>query len=411
MAPVDALQVPEPEQPCSPLIVKNTFLHVGNDPQEELGFDIDPWDRRQASEPAPRRQISSKGPSMHKLNEEVAEEDADLPTQLGSSDTDENDNLMIDSDGLFRQVSPVKLEQSSDGLYRQVSPWDEMSRQVSTQSAKEIRPSFGSFCRQETEQQWPTYESQAVANPSVAPPSSGLNPNAATYHPVQQDVRPTEASKTKPNVGELQLMQMIPEPSQYLNNHSPSNTPWPSMTLTDKPAERKTPQILHQRNRRKTKSLISLAQMHQKKEQEQQKRQAKQALAWAEKMKAVQQLGQAVPQQDPQDQWDTEQRLPHQSSNEQQQQQQSRTELGHRTRPEWSDMKDQPSQPEASPSKSRMDQRKAPAPKAQAVSPAPANAQEDDSCVRFCPNCGGGVKQGFKFCRFCGHQVSQLWQM
>jgi hypothetical protein len=150
------------------LKMKNTFLHV------EDSFDVESaWIRRQTSEPAPALKQVSAAMAMPKLERITSDDEADrednnaAQEKSDSSDFDDFDDL--DEARLNRQVSSCK---------RQISALPDtaadMERQMSTMSAvqafdRQISSlSAAGFCRQVTEQQWPSYSTQGVASMKTA---------------------------------------------------------------------------------------------------------------------------------------------------------------------------------------------------------------------------------------------------
>jgi len=190
--------------------MKNTFLHVDCPDVDTLNSES-PWNR-QRSEPAPMlRQVSSAmPPKLERIPSDGGfasddgsdrEEDniAEQDSKSDLSDIDDFDDLNDAS--LNRQVSSIK---------RQIS---EMSaggkgfdRQISSLSA-------AGFCRQVTEQQWPSYS----------------NTGPASMHSAMNGIEPIMEAKGTPSMDSLPSMDGSLEDS----TGSTPNQPYPEIPACD----------------------------------------------------------------------------------------------------------------------------------------------------------------------------------
>jgi hypothetical protein len=351
MAPVQVLGNPE----CSAFQVKNTFLHCAPDDNE---FDDNDWIiRRQASEPAPKRQFSDakrNGAVLQAPVLEKCDEEADF--------SDSDDLELTASDGLFRQVSTLQRQTSA-----LASTLAEIDRQVSTFSAQGFDKqvsciSTAGFCRQETEMEWPMYVKAAAGLQSP---------------PALQEAKPIEvnsATEGRGNAEVLPLDQLIAEPdgepaarsvdamAAQMNNMMWANMMWNASWGMNQKASNLGTSLPPFRNRRKARSLITQAQEAQE---------AQQNLHFAEKVTAARQYLDQQPELAEQRQ-QLEQQLRTMMGMMPEIQQESQAQMSERNR-----------EPEASGATSK---------------------------TRFCPCCGGKVLQRFKFCRYCGEDVAKLWE-
>lgn len=333
MAPVEVLQYISSQDP-NPLKVKNTFLYCPGEPDLD---DNDCMIRRQASEPAPKRQISGAVRAAERLEKcEEADE------TFGESDSDLD---IDDSSGLFRQVSVLRSQNNDElpeghDMDRQTSILSdlghEMIKQISVMSAADL-------CRQETEQQWPMYVKPVFETAVHMEDFDSEAENKLPTPPPPKDDQLEESSTAQC----LPLEELVAAPC-FPVNPDMNSMAWPMMwfnplamhdpsqgsTCYENPASES-----RFKNRRKARSLITLAQEQQKKQYDR--------MLWPMNMSLLKDHFEAAPQK----------------------------------------------QPRAECKLSRED------------------SPETKSVAQFCPNCGGKVEQRFKFCRYCGNDVAQLWEL
>jgi hypothetical protein len=144
-------------------MLKNTFLHVDRAAADDLELDdSECFYRRQLSEPAPmKRQISKiKARTLGSCEENDAEKN-----DVDTSDTCDISDIYdtVDANGFVRQLSCFQGQTSSDleppetsaSWERQLSSFGSTGFDKQTSFDRQTS-SFG-FTRQETEQFWPTY--------------------------------------------------------------------------------------------------------------------------------------------------------------------------------------------------------------------------------------------------------------
>jgi hypothetical protein len=354
MSPVQVLASSE----SNALQVKNTFLHCAPDDNE---FDDNDWIiRRQASEPAPKRQFSDAKRNSAVLQAPVLEE---CDEEADFSDSD--DLELTASDGLFRQVSSFKRQTSA-----LANTLADIHRQISTVSAQGFDKqvsciSTAGFCRQETEMEWPIYAKAEFAAGLQSPPAA------------LQEARPTEVNSVNEGCGNVEVLpldQLIAEPvgepaaisvdamAAQMNNLMWANIMWNASWGMNQKANNFATSVPPSSNRRKARSLITQAQEAQR---------AQQNFHSAEKVSAAKQYLEQQPQLAEQRQ-QLGQQLKTMMGMTPDSQQESEVQISERNR--------------------------------ELVAP------QATSKARFCPCCGGNVLQRFKFCRYCGEDVAQLWE-
>jgi hypothetical protein len=398
MAPAEVLHALDKES--SGLEVKNTFLHCPTDDLDDSDWIV----RRQASEPAPKRQLSD----MRVVSPYHA---ALAKCDEGSDETSDGTEIGIeDSAGLFRQVSRPETSTMDDlpehefgtvdalpemefGTVDALPEIDDFSDDEMDRQASNWTVRGSGLCRQETEMAWPAYKVPSTLDATAA---SFVMPETSSAQSENDD---TSTIHKKGDV--LPLTELVPEPSATLppwpmnNNMMLQAMMWNSamgMSMCgsmDEPATSLSAQP-YMKNRRKARSLITLAQEQQKKQQ---------SILWAQKVQLLKQHVAVQPQ--PQ--------LLEGGREDERMQQQLMQELAENAKNFASATSEaEPAMSMAS-SKQMQDSRSS-SKEASSVSASVCHDPVTKKAeAQFCPYCGGKVQQRFKFCRFCGNDVSQLW--
>lgn len=327
--------------------MKNTFLH-----SDQADLDDSDWIiRRQASEPAPNRQLSgARKQSLEKCVE------ADENDNSSDSDLDMDNGLFRQSE-MDRQTSILSLQG--------------FDKQVSLMSATGL-------CRQQTEMEWPTY----------SPPNFNIAFNADHVSSMaEMDSPEVEEASDVPQRKVIGLEELVSAPSSENNmqiawpqiNTMMWPMMWPGAFGMDLPSVMNPSAEVspYNKNRRKARSLITQA-------HEQQMR--KQKLLWSQNVQLLKRYSEYVPEQ-----------------------QHEELEENVKT---WSEPESELESLAASPisQQDKAEQNKAFPKQVSSSSSEDASANQPKAVAQFCPYCGGKVQTRFKFCRYCGHDVAQLWE-
>lgn len=261
--------------------IKNTFLHFAQD--GDGGVDLDDiavateW-RRQTTEPAASTRwdlspmtgfLPPPGlepaviPTLLEDGREDVVRTGDAHSQVGSSGAASSSGPA--PSGLARQVSSKSSQGSRESasaretFHRQLSADADPSgfaRQITNLSLASINSKNSGFCRQETELPWPTWEPSCASSPSG---SFGHRQNE-TYDGAFRGMPPPPRSWTD-------------EPARMVIDSIPASSSGkfaePAQPAVSAATEADSKGTKRHVNRRKAKSLITLAQKAQQREQAQ----------------------------------------------------------------------------------------------------------------------------------------------
>lgn len=377
----------------SKLKLKNTFIHMEPDYDD---FDDSEWlIRRQVSAPAPPRQLSNKKPLNKKLGS-FAEND------LSEVDSPKSSNLDVDFEIIGAGFAPsrqtsIDLETVGQELKRQISETSQagLDRQMTSMSVSSDQPRSAGISRQVTEQMWPSYiicEGEQPVKIEVPEIENDTNTIDASIFLHEDQSKPASSThdygqgkeQLKSALGGNEDCSMMPMPPFMMQQLMMQNC-WEAavnkanvMTHAgtinrDVGAGINESPDTTKKNRRKARSLITIAQEEQRKREQdaarqftlQQHQMLQQQLMISMNVATMGSVQPVVAPTKPKKAAETE------ASKKEQVPEGVKTQVK--------------SEKTMEPSK--------------------------DAEKKFCPHCGGPVFRQHKFCQYCGSNLQAIWNL